>query len=105
MLRAVNVVAVWSLTSTAAARLGVVETAAHQLVLGLFVFLNNAMTSFSTIGTVAAARRLETEGAPGVRAGGRDWPAARHEDEAQGREQGREGRPVHRKQLEPSRSG
>jgi MATE family multidrug resistance protein len=67
MLRAVNVVAVWSLTSTAAARLGVVETAAHQLVLGLFVFLNNAMTSFSTIGTVAAARRLETEGAPGVR--------------------------------------
>jgi len=58
MVRAVNVVLVWSLTSTAAALTGVAQTAAHQLVLSLFVFQGNAMTSFTTVGTVAAARGM-----------------------------------------------
>jgi len=58
MARAVQIVLVWSLTATFAAYCGVPETAAHQLVLSLFVFQCNLMTAYTTIGTVVAARGM-----------------------------------------------
>ena len=58
MARAVQIVLVWSLTATFAAYCGIPETAAHQLVLSLFVFQCNLMTAYTTIGTVVAARGM-----------------------------------------------
>ncbi|CAG9462938.1 unnamed protein product [Pedinophyceae sp. YPF-701] len=61
-VRAVNVIVVWAATSVAAAHMGVLHTAAHQVVLCFQQFQAIAMGAFTTVTTAVCARAVTTRG-------------------------------------------